>query len=155
MTAHVLSHQVAALAEAGMQDHIGKPFQRDALFALVEQWATSKPTMPDLDGFQRDTFNAIAEAVGPQVIDRMLAKLAKELEGRLGADGSVLERGTVAFDAHALVSSLGSLGFDSIVAQCRVVENACRAGGEYRDELARLHDLRRKTLQQIAALRAA
>jgi PAS domain S-box-containing protein len=36
MTANVLSHQVAALAEAGMQDHIGKPFQRDALFALVE-----------------------------------------------------------------------------------------------------------------------
>jgi HPt (histidine-containing phosphotransfer) domain-containing protein len=111
--------------------------------------------MPDLDGFHRDTFDSIAEAVGPQVIDRMLAKLAKELEGRLGPDGSILDREKAAFDAHALVSSLGSLGFDAIATQCRVVETTCRAGAEYRDELARLHDLRRKTLQQIAVLRAA
>ena len=155
MTANVLPHQVATFAEAGMEDYIGKPFKREALFALIERWAASHSAAPAVEGLDRETFDGLADAVGPEVIDRMLAGLANELRSRLGADGSVLEREKVAFDAHALVSGLGSLGFDAIAAQCRVVETACKTGSAYQDELAKLHEMRRGTLELIATLRAA
>ena len=157
MTANVLPHQIASFADAGMEDYIGKPFKRDALFALIERWATDRAaaTPSAVEGLDRETFDGLADAVGPEVIDRMLAGLANELRSRLGPDGSVLAREKLAFDAHALVSGLGSLGFDAIAAQCRVVEAACKGGDAYETELARLHDMRRATLQQIATLRAA
>ena len=155
MTANVLPHQVATFAEAGMEDYIGKPFKREALFALIERWAASNSAAPAVEGLDRETFDGLADAVGPEVIDRMLAGLANELRNRLGADGSVLEREKVAFDAHALVSGLGSLGFDAIAAQCRVVETACKTGSAYQDELAKLREMRRGTLELIASLRAA
>ena len=37
MTANVLPHQVTAFREAGMDDHIGKPFRRDALLEVVRR----------------------------------------------------------------------------------------------------------------------
>ena len=39
MTANVLPHQMSEYLAAGMQDHIGKPFKREALLAAVERWA--------------------------------------------------------------------------------------------------------------------
>ncbi len=53
MTANVLPQQVTAVRAAGMDDHVGKPFKREDLFAAVERWtgrrsaaagpATTKP----------------------------------------------------------------------------------------------------------------
>jgi CheY-like chemotaxis protein len=34
----VLPQQVTAFHEAGMNDHVGKPFKRDELFAVIGQW---------------------------------------------------------------------------------------------------------------------
>ena len=155
MTANVLPHHVAAFAAAGMEDYIGKPFKRDALFALIERWGLSSTADAAEEGLDRETFDALADAVGPDVIARMLTGLANELRSRLGADGTLLERDRVAFDAHALVSGLGSLGFTAIAAQCRAVETACKAGAEYRDELERLHKMRREALLRIEAMQAA
>jgi PAS domain S-box-containing protein len=39
MTANVLPQQVAQFRSAGMNDHIGKPFKRDELYAAVKRWA--------------------------------------------------------------------------------------------------------------------
>jgi PAS domain S-box-containing protein len=39
MTANVLPQQVQAFRAAGMNDHIGKPFKRDALFAVIAHWS--------------------------------------------------------------------------------------------------------------------
>lgn len=38
MTANVLAEQVDAFLRAGMVDHVGKPFKRDTLLAVVERW---------------------------------------------------------------------------------------------------------------------
>ena len=39
VTANVLPDQIRAFKEAGMNDHMGKPFQRDELLNLVDRWA--------------------------------------------------------------------------------------------------------------------
>ena len=38
MTASVLPQQVAQFHAAGMDDHVGKPFEREQLFAVIERW---------------------------------------------------------------------------------------------------------------------
>ena len=154
MTANVLPHQVAAFTAAGIDGAIGKPFKREALFALIEHHARAPAPKAGSEALDRETFDALADAIGPKVIGRMLAGLAHELSTRLGADGTLPDRAALAFDAHALVSGLGSLGFTQIAEQCRTVEAACKGGGEYRAALDRLHAMRREALQQIAMLRA-
>ncbi|HEY8383988.1 MAG TPA: PAS domain-containing protein [Microvirga sp.] len=39
MTANVLPQQIAEFRAAGMDAHVGKPFKRDELYAVVEHWA--------------------------------------------------------------------------------------------------------------------
>jgi CheY-like chemotaxis protein len=46
MTANVLPQQVAAFRAAGMNDHIGKPFKRDELYAAVARWAGKRSDLP-------------------------------------------------------------------------------------------------------------
>src|SRR3712207_482777 len=38
MTANVLPEQVTEFRRAGMNDHIGKPFDRHALYGLIDRW---------------------------------------------------------------------------------------------------------------------
>jgi PAS domain S-box-containing protein len=46
MTANVLPDQVARFRRAGMNDHVGKPFRRTALFRTVERWVGPPPPAP-------------------------------------------------------------------------------------------------------------
>jgi len=39
MTANVYAEQIAGFLEAGMNDHVGKPFDREKLYAAVKRWA--------------------------------------------------------------------------------------------------------------------
>ena len=48
MTANVYAEQIAAFRDAGMNDHIGKPFRRDELRAVLNRWtAEAVGTVPD------------------------------------------------------------------------------------------------------------
>ena len=38
MTANVYAEQVATFLQVGMNDHVGKPFERDKLYAAIERW---------------------------------------------------------------------------------------------------------------------
>ena len=42
MTANVLPAQVSGFRQAGMDDHVGKPFKRDELLRVVERWAGAR-----------------------------------------------------------------------------------------------------------------
>jgi signal transduction histidine kinase/CheY-like chemotaxis protein len=48
MTAHVLADERQRCLEAGMNDHISKPIDPDALFATLARW--TKPAKPAVDG---------------------------------------------------------------------------------------------------------
>jgi CheY-like chemotaxis protein len=43
MTANVYADQVASFRQSGMQDHVGKPFQRAELFETIERWLLDAP----------------------------------------------------------------------------------------------------------------
>jgi len=44
MTAHVIPREVERFISAGMNDHLGKPFKREALCAKLDKWCSPKPT---------------------------------------------------------------------------------------------------------------
>ena len=64
MTANVLPQQIMALKEAGMDDHVGKPFRRADLEAAITRWA--RPAASNLQrGVARRTGGA-GERPGPR-----------------------------------------------------------------------------------------
>jgi HPt (histidine-containing phosphotransfer) domain-containing protein len=93
----------------------------------------------------------IRELLGAEQTNELLRLLAIDLQQRFGRG----MRDDLAFDAHAVVSAAGLLGFISLADLCREVEEACRAGWEVSDLQARLDKVRRETIDQIAALRMA
>ena len=133
MSANVLPHQVALCREAGMQDHVGKPFKREDLLATVERWARAKPDATDLGRFDTSVFEALATPMGTAGTQRLLGIFARELEARFGGEAALPDEATLGKHAHDLVSAASLLGFDGFAALCREASTA-----KSRDEVARL-----------------
>jgi CheY-like chemotaxis protein len=55
ITANVFAEQIASFKEAGMNDHVGKPFRPDELRAAVERClaGTDRPVSHDMRGMIR------------------------------------------------------------------------------------------------------
>ena len=161
MTASVRPEQVLAFRQAGMTDHIGKPFKRAGLLAGVERWTargTPLPAPAQATGpaiLDRATFEEVAAAVGPERMLQLLATLAKELGERFGAEGTLPERAQLAHDAHAMISASGVLGFRHFADLCREVEIACEERRSLEPALGRLRAMRGAVLREIETLCAA
>jgi len=167
LTANVLPEQVAEFRGAGMTDHVGKPFRRDELLAIIDRWARLpdsrpedaiglQPTLsPAVDAAVLDTamLTEMKESFGSDRFGTMLGLLADELTQRLQPNECAREQ--IAYDAHALVSAAGSLGFVGLSKFCREVETAARAGADLTQLIERLERHRATTLRMIEELRAA
>lgn len=162
MTANVLPQQVTAFKQAGMTDHIGKPFKQDELFAAVERAIRglecgghrmeAKPLPPVLD---RSVLDDLYQAIGASTVQRLMGQLASDLEKRFAADAKTPEgRMQIAQDAHSTVSAAGLLGFTELSGVCREIEDACLAGADLEPLLERLRVNREAVLAEIARLRA-
>ncbi len=133
MSANVLPHQVALCRDAGMQDHVGKPFKREDLLATIERWTQPDAGAADVGRCDRSTFAALAEPMGTAGTQRLLAAFARELKTRFGDGAGTPDATTLGRHAHAIVSAASMLGFDGFAALCREAETA-----QDRDEVARL-----------------
>ncbi|WP_313901806.1 ATP-binding protein [Methylobacterium sp. J-088] len=85
LTANVLPQQVSEFRAAGMNDHVGKPFKQQPLFAAIERWARKPDSVPppapsNSTALDRATFAEVADSLGPDATRRLLAHLAEELE---------------------------------------------------------------------------
>ncbi|GJD58306.1 GAF domain-containing hybrid sensor histidine kinase/response regulator [Methylobacterium dankookense] len=162
MTASVRPQQVIAFRQAGMTDHIGKPFKRAALLAAVERWTARGAAAPAPAEAQaastildRPTFEEVSAVVGQERMQHLLATLAKELGERFGTDGTTPERGQLAHDAHAMISASGVLGFRHFADLCREVEIACEEQRSVEPMLGRLRSMRGAVIREIESLCAA
>jgi signal transduction histidine kinase/CheY-like chemotaxis protein/HPt (histidine-containing phosphotransfer) domain-containing protein len=155
MTANVYREQVASFLAAGMNAHIGKPFKRDELLATIQQWLPAgSSTGPSLD---RDVYGEVLQAIGREGMIRLLDRLAQQI-ARCSAKltgPSAADRGSLARDAHALISTAGQLGFHELSEACRELEQACHAGADLKVALAKVESGGRRVLGEIAELRTA
>jgi CheY-like chemotaxis protein len=162
MSASALPSQVAAFREAGMNDHVGKPFRREDLAAAVERWRRLDPPEsepePDvsLQALDRDVYDSLLDLVGREramtLLDRLAAQLAERFAGEPASDG---DRARLAGDAHAMISAAGVLGFPALSGACQSLEAAFAAGEDIGTHLDRVRASRAVALKAIAALKQA
>jgi CheY-like chemotaxis protein len=60
MTANVYAEQIAAFRQAGMDDHVGKPFKREDLLETIERWLPQ--SMPESERFPETGIKAFGKA---------------------------------------------------------------------------------------------
>ena len=161
LTANVLPQQVAAFRKAGMNDHVGKPFKREALFVAIGRWAkqpdteppsTAPPAASASGALDQTAFAEVWNSLGPEAAQRLLGKLAEELEARFGESAALVSREELARSAHAMVGMSGVMGFLTLSRLCSELEEACASGDEYRLLLDRLHIMKAEVLAEISTL---
>ena len=133
MTANVLPDQIRRFREAGMDDHVGKPFNQAKLCAMIDGWLSRGAEPVTTEGAEpsepviRDAaaYDEVVALVGSSRIAGMLETLAKDLKASFAIEPTNAEqRALTRFRAHGLVSSAGMLGFSALASACVRLE-AC------------------------------
>jgi signal transduction histidine kinase/DNA-binding response OmpR family regulator/HPt (histidine-containing phosphotransfer) domain-containing protein len=148
MTAHALAEERERCLEAGMNDHVTKPIDPDALFDCIARWtkprtdkrvAATAPeagsadvTLPDIDGI--DIADGLRRVAGNK---RLYRGLLEQFAGKqANADRNITEalaageRDLAARTAHTLKGIAGNLAIGSVASAAAKVESAVRAGEE-------------------------
>jgi CheY-like chemotaxis protein/HPt (histidine-containing phosphotransfer) domain-containing protein len=169
MTANVLSGDLRRCREAGMDDHIGKPFERSALRAKVEHWLArpnefaARPGMGNEGSIlDADAQDELREVLGAAKFDELLRGLELELERRFLAPDLEKQGVAEAFvssialdDAHVIAGCAGTLGFRELSQACRALMAAKRERGEWGPELRRCLKAKADALVKLSELRNA
>jgi CheY-like chemotaxis protein len=132
LTGTTLSSQVATLLDAGMNDHVAKPFAPEDLRDAVDRWAAaSKADQGSLESlaveeFDTVIFDRLANLVGPERIRKHLIALSLGLEAlSIPLQQSQSELGAV---ARAMAAQAGSLGFSGLASFCKTLEHKIASG---------------------------
>ena len=150
LTADVTREGREACLAAGMDDHLGKPFTREALHALLRRWlrpesaaaaegasapaATSTTIDPAAELLDRGTLEALRALPvrGSQtMLSRVAATYLSDSERLLDAIERAVAAGQaadLARAAHAWRSSNGNVGALALMNLCRELETCARAG---------------------------
>jgi CheY-like chemotaxis protein/HPt (histidine-containing phosphotransfer) domain-containing protein len=161
MTANVLPQQITAFREAGMSDHIGKPFKREALYAVIRRWmpeevaGSDDPPAAAALLFDQAAYGTILEMVGPDGAANLLDRLTAQLREPIDEHAQAHRREGLKRYAHKLVGATGMLGFEGLSALCREREDACANDSELGGLLRRLSAARAAALVKIEKLKAA
>lgn len=134
MTANVLPKQVKAFGEAGMNDHVGKPFKKAELLQKVKTWlerarlgaqpSSTSLTQPDIADIDQ-----LRELMSVEWVASGLAKLRQQIDEVFGEETAApADRQQLTSRTHALVSHSGLLGFNEFSRLCSALEEACTNG---------------------------
>ncbi|WP_162003118.1 PAS domain-containing protein [Microvirga tunisiensis] len=151
MTAYVLPQQVKAFLDAGMNGHVGKPFNRAELNAAIERWTplTNVNHGPSYSAaLDQPIFQDLIDSIGPAKTLKMLQDLAPNLQAEFPESLNQDGRLDLARRLHSLTYS-GMLGFMAFSKLCREVEHACLSGQDPSALLPVLNSLRIAVLSEI------
>ncbi|MBN2886874.1 MAG: response regulator, partial [Chromatiaceae bacterium] len=150
MTANAMPGDRERCLEAGMNDHLAKPIDPDALFALLERWmnveAEPVAVAPGRDAEEERRWHQALDALGDRA-DLDLALGLRQAGGRTALYGSLLRRfveGWVNFGAtfetalrdnqreearrliHTFRGTAAQIGANALATQARALENQLR-----------------------------
>ena len=172
VTAHALNADRQNCLEAGMDDHMSKPFSRSQLEKVLERWVFLRAT-PRESGTSPDGTVRGSSPVGDAVLDPEIVAELKTLAQDSGdellttvmhtyfdttqkqmdeLERAVEERAadTIASVAHCLKSSSGTVGALGLFERCKVIEQEARDG-----ELSRVDDRLDEIRIELARVRDA
>jgi len=147
MTAHAMVEERQRCLEAGMNDHVSKPIEPEALFATLKRWVRARPAgetpdrvkpAQDGDGGQLqiegvDVAGALRRVAGNQKLYRSLleqfaarqADAGSQIAAALrGGDEALAER-----IAHTVKGVAGNLGIQAVQSAAASVEQQIHNGG--------------------------
>jgi signal transduction histidine kinase/CheY-like chemotaxis protein/HPt (histidine-containing phosphotransfer) domain-containing protein len=146
MTAHAAQDQIDKCLAAGMDAHVAKPIDPDALFAALRKWAkprgaapaanTAAASAPATQGLPAslpgvDVPGALKRLGGNAALLRnLLASFLKakaSAKDELTAAGAAREAKKGESVAHAMKGTAGNLGIDAVAAAAADLEQAFRA----------------------------
>lgn len=133
MSANVLPQQIRQYKEAGMNDHIGKPFKRAVLLRTLDHWLAKRSAPADAASsgpMHSQVFavmDEICQTMGRDWTLRAVEKLRQEIT-ELDSLPEDAARREIASRAHKLVAHAGMLGFSALSDACRELQEACDAG---------------------------
>jgi signal transduction histidine kinase/ligand-binding sensor domain-containing protein/CheY-like chemotaxis protein len=159
LTADATAEGRAACLAAGMDDHLAKPFTREALRAVLGRWLRQVPAGTDasmaaadpaadpaaellLDRATLEALRTLPRRGAQGMLGRVAAAYGADSQRLLGSLAQAIEageRGALARAAHAWRSCNGNVGALALVELCRELER-CAGGGDMpaaRDLLAR------------------
>ena len=113
--------------EAGMDDHLAKPFALDALAHALNcaEPPGRAPLASVLDAEVVDQLRSLTQAGNPDLLDKLQESFTRDTPVRLAALRSAVGAGdgdAVAFNVHTLKGSAANLGAGHIVATCQRIE---------------------------------
>jgi signal transduction histidine kinase/ligand-binding sensor domain-containing protein/CheY-like chemotaxis protein/HPt (histidine-containing phosphotransfer) domain-containing protein len=143
LTADATAEGRAACLAAGMDDHLAKPFTREALRAVLGRWLAQTPAGSEpaaaadpaaellLDRATLEALRTLPPRGTEAVLDRVAAAYGADSQRLLGALAQAIEageRGALARAAHAWRSCNGNVGALALVEVCRELERCARGG---------------------------
>ena len=173
MTANVLAPKVAHFLASGMDDHVGKPFSREELLAVVARCLPSrgasedfpprdpciaesrgrpeepKPLLERHPVVEAAKIESLGKLLGEAKVETMLANLATRLQDKIADDVGAKSRAILADDAHKLMSLSGMLGFMTLSDRCAELEATLEAG---KDAAESLNEVRQACADALAEI---
>jgi CheY-like chemotaxis protein len=149
MTAHAMADERERCMAAGMNDHIAKPIEPQALFRTLGHWlnrAPQAPTvaddehLPEIAGL--DAVSGLKRVAGNRrlYLDllRQFAAKYRQADERIAAALDAGDRPGAERHAHTLKGVAGNLGLLAVLDAATAVEAAIRDGGESAAPLLKL-----------------
>ena len=164
MTANVLPDQVSDYKQAGMDAHVGKPIDREHLYAVVDRWmrSTVQPkdavvpvavTEADRAFFDISAYRQLAELLGEAQAEHYLRKLRDTVRDGFAAAPTSPDAVTrLKEEAHVTSSQAGILGFIQLSQACKRLDEACGRGGDVDAALSDVQALQGEVLAYADAL---
>jgi CheY-like chemotaxis protein len=147
MTACASDRERQHCLDAGMDDHVGKPFDPPALIGTLNRWVrprvrTQPVVTPGLERDPRSQIHGLTELPPFDLTaalsrlsgnERLLRRIIRDFASMYGAGGQIIQRLAASADwpqielfSHSLKSTAGILGAGKLAAAAERVEKACR-----------------------------
>ncbi len=163
MSANVLPAQIADFHQAGMDDHVGKPFRQPDLLAAVQRWTAPGARMPVAPSVPQEpvdvkTHQELQDLIGAAKIQAYRQKVFGLLDDLVVQMRESGDQAKIGAEAHALIAATGMLGFNELTVLMRRLEQRCKgqAEGEAFDGLGNtIHTARKSAeaaLEQLDAM---
>ncbi len=158
MTAHALVEERERCLQAGMNDHITKPIDPNALFAAIARWAktpeaapvtsqavtaSSQPSIPEIEGI--DIADGLKRVAGNRRLYRSLLEqfAAKHADAEVKIDQALRngDREGAERLAHTLKGVAGNIGIGRVHSAAAKLEKAIRENTSAGEGIAELHSV--------------
>lgn len=150
LTANVIVEETARFKRAGMNDHVGKPFDRSTLLDAIDRaikGASSDKGLITAPGPSPE-LSQLTSLMGAERVESLLTRLRSQLL-EMGAANDVELSAEEAL-AHKLVSSAGMLGFTELSSAARHLELSIRADDDLISARQRFQSVRASVLAELS-----